>query len=275
MVHLKDGIIYGPVSSRRLGRSLGINVLGAARKVCTFDCVYCQLRQPRAYAVDYDSGVAVCKANCHSCRFTQAAPGVDPGRHELPSVAEVLAAVEAAVRANPDLQSLTLSGNGEPTLYPRFGDLVDGLVALRDRLCPMTAVSVLSNASVAARPSVRRALRKLDVRIMKLDAGDEDTFRALNRPCPGVALAGVVEGLRRLGAFTLQTLFVGGRPGNASAEQVEAWLVEVARLRPERIQIYSLDRLPAEGELVKLSREWLSEVAARARAACGAEVGVY
>lgn len=275
LVKLKNDIIYGPVSSRRLGRSLGINLLGASRKVYTFDCVYCQLRQPRTHPVDSEAGTAACTNQCWRCGYAQSTWEVDPAGHELPKVFDVLAAVEAAIVACPGVQSLTLSGNGEPTLHPQFSEVVDGLVDLRDRLSPDIPVSVLSNASSAGRPAVRQALRRLDVRIMKIDAGDDETFRRLNRPCPGVTLAGVVEGLRALGTFTVQTMFVSGPDGNASAEQVKAWLGVVARLRPERLQVYSLDRVPATESLVKVSRARLEAIADQAANACGGEAHVY
>ncbi|MCL4466659.1 MAG: radical SAM protein [Chloroflexi bacterium] len=274
-VRVKEDIIYGPVNSRRLGRSLGVNVLGAAHKVCTFDCAYCQLRQPRGYALPSNSPQAPCHRQCVRCNLAYAATGVLPSRHQLPSADEVLGAVEKALAENDAVQSITLSGNGEPTLHPQFADIVTGLLALRDRLSPEAAVSVLSNSSTAGRPTVTRALRQLDLRIMKLDAGDEATFRQVNRPCPGVSLADVVEGLRALGSFTLQTLFVGGTQGNASPEQVENWLQAVKRLRPERLQIYSLDRVPAEGGLTQLTSEALATIALRASAVAGAEARIY
>ncbi len=274
LVYLKEQIIYGPVSSRRLGRSLGINVLGSGRKVCTFDCVYCQLRQPRAYEVDYAADEA-CRRRCDRCRFVQPTLPVDGGPHLLPSVRAVLAAVATAVRAATPLDSLTLSGNGEPTIHPEFAELVEGLGTLRDAQCPGTAITVLSNSSTLWRPSIRRALARVDVRVMKLDVGDATAFRLTNRPCPGVEVADVVDGLRALGDVVVQTMFVAGPCGNAGPEQIDAWLAALSSVRPRRLQIYSLDRVPAEATTQAVPRERLEEIARLAVARTGAEVRVY
>ena len=223
-VSLKQGIIYGPVSSRRLGRSLGINLLGAGRKVCTFDCAYCQLRQPRQYGVDYGAGGTVCKRACARCRYVEPSPPESGAVHVLPTVGSVLDAIGEALREHCGLDSLTFSGNGEPTIHPQFAQIVDGLVPLRDALSPGAAITVLSNSSTLRRASVRNALRKVDVRVMKLDAGDEATLRRTNRPCPGVALVEIVEGLRSLGGVTVQTLLVDGEAGNTGEGQIASWL---------------------------------------------------
>jgi wyosine [tRNA(Phe)-imidazoG37] synthetase (radical SAM superfamily) len=275
LVHLKDNIIYGPVSSRRLGRSLGINVLGAGRKVCTFDCVYCQLRQPRAYPIDYGANADVCRRECHSCRYSQPSPAGNQPDLELPDVAAITASVADAVKANPAFDSLTLSGNGEATLFPQFGELVDGLIAVRDTLCPGAPITLLSNASTAARLPVRQALRRLDVRVMKLDAGTPATLRRFNRPCPGVDFDEMVEGLRALAPIVLQTMFAAGPAGNSEPADVEAWLNAVERVGPARMQIYSLDRVPAESTVAVVPRDRLREIAAEVAAHLAVDVAVY
>ncbi|MHB1416789.1 MAG: radical SAM protein [Chloroflexota bacterium] len=275
LVYLKEQIIYGPVSSRRLGRSLGINLLGSGRKVCTFDCVYCQLRQPRAYPVDYASPASRCLRKCDACAYVQPTVGDGEATHELPSVDAVLGAVEEAIGQYPNLDSLTFSGNGEPTVYPELPVLVEGLAKMRDRKSPGTALTVLSNSSTLWRSSVRRALRGIDVCIMKLDAGDPATFRMTNRPCPGVPMEEVVEGLCSLGSPTLQTLFAAGSEGNASSPQVEAWLGAVEKVRPAAIQIYSLDRVPADASLTVVPKERLAEIAVAASSRTGADCRVY
>jgi len=276
LVQLKEGIIYGPVASRRLGRSLGINVLGAGRKVCTFDCVYCQLRQPRAYAIAYTAVEhSACGRRCAGCHYAQPWPADKETAHELPSVGAILAAVDEAVAANPALDSLTLSGNGEPSVYPEFTELVTGLAALRDRACPGVPLTILSNSSTLWRPAVRRAFSHLDRRIMKLDAGDENTFRRTNRPCPGVQFGEVLEGVRSLGAVTVQTLLVDGSSGNAAPDRVASWLDALAALRPREVQLYSLDRVPTDGTLAVVPRERLATLAADVARRTGADVRVY
>ncbi|MGC9357838.1 MAG: radical SAM protein, partial [Anaerolineae bacterium] len=141
---LESGVIYGPVRSRRLGISLGINVLPLRRKVCSFDCVYCH----------YGPTVV---------------PTLSPDESEFPGVPEIVAAVERALRRTPHVDSLTFSGNGEPTLHPYFRDVVLGVRRLRDRLNPQARISLFSNATMAHLPQIREALAHLDAPIMKLD----------------------------------------------------------------------------------------------------------
>jgi wyosine [tRNA(Phe)-imidazoG37] synthetase (radical SAM superfamily) len=261
LLALKDSVTYGPVNSRRLGRSLGINLFPGGRKVCTFDCLYCQ----------YGRAMAV--------------PGPDRRGTPPASVGEVLAGIEAALaHLDPGPAYLTLSGNGEPSLHPQFPDIVDGVLALRERLAPGARAAILSNSTTAVRTSVREALGRLDVRIMKLDAGDEETFRRYNAPWPGLSLRDVLEGLRTLGGVTVQALFTAGAGGNLTPKHVGAWVGAVVSLRPVGVQLYTLDReaptrslspapLPAlEGLRVRLERAGIrAEVFSSVRAAGSAE----
>jgi wyosine [tRNA(Phe)-imidazoG37] synthetase (radical SAM superfamily) len=275
-VRLKQEIIYGPVQSRRLGRSLGINLLGAGRKICTFDCLYCQLRQPRTY--DFaPTEQALCSRRCVICQYSH--PDLNAALvagHSLPSVEDVVEAVASAIESDPNLDSLTLSGNGEPTTYPAFEEVVAALVDLRNTLCPGTPLTMLSNVSLAAEASIHQASRKIDVLILKLDAGDEATFQTLNRPCPGVNLGDIVSGIVDLGSpFVLQTMFVGGERGNVAASQLAAWLEMVALTRPARMQIYSLDRVPADSGLHPVAKHRLHDIARQVVSRTETEIGVY
>jgi wyosine [tRNA(Phe)-imidazoG37] synthetase (radical SAM superfamily) len=219
LLRLKQGIAYGPVQSRRLGRSLGINLLGGAAKTCTFDCVYCQYG------------------------WTVADPASETTHAGLPSVREVLSAVENTLNNLVEPPAyLTFSGNGEPTLHPRFGEIVDGVNALRDRLAPGVPTVVLSNSSRVRDPRVREALLRLDLRIMKLDAGNEETFRRFNRRLGGTSLAQVLDGLRALRSFTVQSLFADGPDGNTDPHDLRAWVGTIVDLAPESVQLYTLDR---------------------------------
>ncbi len=245
------GITYGPVRSRRLGRSLGINLLPLGRKVCNFDCRYCQYGW---------TDPALLEA------LTPAA---------LPAAGVVLDAVEEALRALPESPAyVTFSGNGEATLHPGFGAVVDGVRALRDRLAPAARTAILSNSSRVADPDVRAALARLDVRIMKLDAGTETVFGRYNGPLGGLTLGEVVEGLRLLADVTLQTLFTSGPAGNLAPREVDAWLACVARIRPRVVQLYTLDRGAPCERLVPAAREELEGVRARLRA-LGVAATVY
>ncbi|HVP14308.1 MAG TPA: radical SAM protein [Terriglobales bacterium] len=239
------GIVYGPVRSRRLGRSLGINLLPAGRKVCTFDCVYCQYGWSDAGAL----------------------ASMRPD--EWPRVEEVLGAVEAAlVRLAEDPPAyLTFSGNGEPTLHPRFGEILTGVKELRDRLAPRARTAVLSNSSRVGDASVRKALAALDRRIMKLDAGTEEGFRRVSRPLDGLTLADVVAGLSALEEVTIQTLLIAGPDGNLEPGEIEAWLARIAAIRPSVVQLYTLDRGAPSDRIEAAGEEQLESAAERLKKA--------
>jgi wyosine [tRNA(Phe)-imidazoG37] synthetase (radical SAM superfamily) len=240
LLPLQRGIIYGPVQSRRLGRSLGINVLPTGRKVCNFDCRYCQYG------------------------WTDRAALAAMTESEYPAVTEVLEALSSALGALPEPPHyLTFSGNGEATLHPRFGEIIGGVNAIRDRHAPKARTAILSNSARAMDRDIREALMRLDVRIMKLDCGTEARFARLNRPVGGITLEAITEGLRALPDTTLQTLLVGGPYGNLDDAETRAWLERVKRIRPRRVQLYTLDRKAPDQDLVPATREQLEEIRAR------------
>lgn len=239
---LQKGIVYGPVMSRRLGRSLGINLLPPERKVCTLDCAYCQYGWT-------DPEV-----------LRTASPQPFPAAG---LVTETIAL--ALVRLPQPPAYITFSGNGEATLHPEFPRLAAEVTTLRDRYAPAARTAILSNSTTVHRPEIRTALALLDERIMKLDAGEEAVFRRFNRPAPGLTLEQVVRGLEALPGVTIQTLFAGGPLGNAGPEAVEAWLGRISRISPVNIQVYTLDRGYPEPGLEELPRETLEGIAARVR----------
>lgn len=247
----KAGIIYGPVASRRLGFSLGINLLPVRKKNCTFDCAYCQYG---------------------------GTDGVPSEGDAFPSVGEVLAAVEAAL-LDPAVSPayLTFSGNGEPTTHPQFLSIVHGVRALRERLLPTAKLAVLSNSTLASDASVREGLALLDVRIMKLDAGTEAMLQRYCRPLVPVSLETIVVGLADLGDVTLQALFTGGPGGNADPTHVVAWIDRdrVVAIAPVAVQLYTLDRDWPSRALSPLDPAALHAIAADLHAArCPATVYV-
>jgi wyosine [tRNA(Phe)-imidazoG37] synthetase (radical SAM superfamily) len=236
----KPGIIYGPVASRRLGFSLGINLLPPREKPCTFDCAYCQYG------------------------WTPRPPSPDDA---FPSVDAVRGALEAALAALPVPPAfLTFSGNGEPTTHPAFAEVVRAVCAVRDRVLPSARVAVLSNSTRVGDPRVRQALDLLDARIMKLDAGTEAVFQRYCRPLEPITLDAIVAGLAALSAVTLQALFTGGPGGNADAEHVRAWARKVAAIAPVATQIYTLERDWPSRELRPLSLQELEAIAHALRA---------
>jgi wyosine [tRNA(Phe)-imidazoG37] synthetase (radical SAM superfamily) len=216
---LKTGIIYGPVRSRRLGRSLGINLLPPGRKWCTFDCLYCQYG------------------------WTPDPSGALAGHDGLPTLRDVVEALEAALRElAPSPAYLTFSGNGEPTLHPDFPGIVEAVMRVRNRLAPEADLALLSNASLAGEANVRAAVLEIDRPIMKLDAGNEAVFHAFSRPAQSVDYGRVVSGLGEIPGITLQALFAAGPSGNLGTEHVEDWVQTVRRIRPRDVQLYTISR---------------------------------
>ena len=241
---LKGGILYGPIPSRRLGFSLGVNLLPLDVKVCTWDCLYCQCGWS-------DRGIDMLRVP--EDRFPTLATletAFDEGFSKL--------AAEGRVP-----ESITLSGNGEPTLHPRFEAAVDLLIRSRDRLLPEAKLSVLSNGERLGEPSVRAALDRLDLRCMKLDAGDPGT---IDRPLTPFDPEAYLERLALLRDVTVQAFFMQGAVDNTREEAVAPWLERLGRLRPVSVHLYSLDRVPPARDLRKTAPGVLEAVAGRVRA---------
>ncbi len=240
---LQRKIIYGPIDSRRLGKSLGVNILPTREKVCSFDCLYCQYG------------------------FTPAPQEHRPeGDETLPTPGQVAAALSEALPGHGDLDVLTLAGNGEPTLHPRFREICEVVVRRRNAYRPGLPVCILSNSSTVGSPDVRAGLKLLERPIMKLDAGTPETFEKLNRRSrPGVSLDRIIEGLGELENLEIQTLFVSGPVDNSSQREVRAWLGHLRALGPRAVQLYTFERVPAESTLVALGAGRLEEIASLVR----------
>jgi len=253
---LQSRVIYGPVQSRRLGLSLGVNLLPADYKLCSFNCLYCQYGWTRK-------------------------PTLDPGDRikDLPRPEEVLNALERSLkqllRRRVRLDCITFSGNGEPTLHPDLAEIADAAKALRDRYFPQVKVAILSNSSTVCREAIREALEKFDLKIMKLDAGSDEIIHRLNAPAPPFYLRDVVEGLKKLKGVILQSLFVHGRVTNADPDSIEVWLEKVREIQPTRVQVYTLDRAPAEERLWKVGLATLQWVGSQVRWRAGVPAEVY
>lgn len=217
--------IFGPIHSRRLGVSLGINLLPADGKVCTFDCIYCE------------------------CGYN----GQRRPKLPMPTREEVRQALEARLadmRINgPRPDVLTFAGNGEPTAHPHFAAIIDDTLALRDTYFPEAKVSVLSNATLVTRQAVREALMRVDNPIMKLDTVDADYIRMLDRPTGHYQVAEVVEGLKAMqGNLIIQTMFLKGQTekgvdvDNTTDRYVIPWIRTVKEIAPRQVMIYTIDR---------------------------------
>ncbi len=244
---LFDSIAYGPIHSRRLGTSLGMEIMPLDHKLCTFNCVYCE------------------------CGWNS--PVLHP---VLPTREEVKTALETKLQEIVNGQCLdviTFSGNGEPTLHPDFAGIIEDTCALRDRYCPSAKVSVLSNSTQLGRPDVVAALRRCDNRILKLDAATDTMMRRIDLPVnEGLTVARIMEWLAQFdGDFTLQTCFLRGEHDgqpidNTTPAELEAWYRTVEKLRPKQIMIYVIDRKTPEEHLEKISREEMERIAAPLRA---------
>ena len=232
MLHFDD-IAFGPIFSRRLGSSLGVNILPSKGKLCNFDCIYCE------------------------CGWNK--DGV--GDKVFPRTEDVRRALSAKLKSCADagtpIDSITFSGNGEPTLNPDFPEIVDVTLELRDRYYPDAKVSVLSNATMAGKPEVFAALRKVDNPILKLDAPSDAGVRTVNRPSGHYDLERVISGLERFhGDFVLQTMFLKSPSFDSSeSANLTGWMDIVRRLAPREIMVYTLDRETPEKDLAKFGVE--------------------
>ncbi|MDE7069641.1 MAG: radical SAM protein [Alistipes sp.] len=248
MTALYNDIIFGPVHSRRLGLSLGVNLLPTESKLCSFDCIYCE------------------------CGWNAEHPGVRRfnAREQVRSLLEATLRRMVAAGTPPDV--VTFAGNGEPTLHPDFEAIIDDTIALRDELCPSARISVLSNATQIGRESVRRALLRVDNNILKLDSAFDETVRLIDNPCGNYSVAEVVRDMRLFeGRMILQTMFLRGEyegrtVDNTTEREVAAWLELVAQIRPRQVMVYSLDRDTPCKTLCKVPREELQAIAARVEA---------
>jgi wyosine [tRNA(Phe)-imidazoG37] synthetase (radical SAM superfamily) len=249
---LQVEILYGPVNSRRLGRSLGINLMPAGHKLCSFNCVYCHYGWTKVHTMD----VGECL-------------------QDLPSLDRVVEAVTIAARSALDFAYLTFSGNGEPTLHPQFAQMVREVVTVRDQYRPEAKVALLSNSSGLVRPEVRDVLPLIDFPVFKLDAGTEEVFRKVNRPAKGVEFATILDCLSSLENINLQTLLIDGRCSNVTENELEAYFEHLVRIRPQEVHIYSIDRPVPDPHLVRVPPERLQQIARRAEARTGVWVKAF
>ena len=233
MTALYPQIIYGPVRSRRLGLSLGVNLLPLEAKLCTFDCIYCEC----GWNGD----------NTGSRRFNS--------REEVAAALESTLVAMAADNQLPDV--ITFAGNGEPTMHPDFPKIVDAVLKCRDRFFPEAKVSVLSNAFLVGRPSVAEALKRVDNPILKLDASSDELVRKINKPVGHYSVREIVDALKGFeGDFILQTIFFKSPEFDAAApEALQKWMDIVRELHPREIMVYTIDRETPDKSLEKYTVE--------------------
>lgn len=249
--------VFGPIHSRRLGTSLGINLSPDDGKTCTFDCLYCE--------AGFNAQGA--------------------GRSGLPTKEKTLADLESKLQEmkekGENLDVITFSGNGEPTIHPEFPEIAEGVMMLRDRYFPQAKVSVLTNSTRIFTPRVADALKRVDNNILKLDSAIEPTMRLIDRPGDkSFTVKKVVEGLKQFeGSGVIQTMFLRGSHNGISVDnttpaEVDALIEAYNTIKPREVMIYSLDRATPEQHLVKVPREELEAIASHIREATGLEVSV-
>lgn len=235
--------IFGPVHSRRLGISLGINLMPADGKICTFDCIYCE-----------------CGFNAdHKPKLRR------PSREEVAAALENKLKDMKAEGLPPDV--LTFAGNGEPTAHPQFDGIISATIRLRDEYCPEAKVSVLSNATLAMRPDIHNALERVDNNILKLDTVNPDYIKTVNRPGnPDYDVREIIETIKSFdGKAIVQTMFMRGsidgkNVDNTGEEYVAPWLEAVKYIRPRQVMIYTIDRETPDHDLLKANRETLDGI---------------
>ena len=254
---LWESIAFGPIHSRRLGSSLGINLQPTTEKICSFNCVYCECGWTPEKEIDttlcYDAGTII------------------------QAIEEKL---KACQKENIPVDSITFSGNGEPTLHPNFADIIDQLLLLRKKYYPQSVITCLSNSTQLHKQEVREALQKIENPILKLDAGSEHLFQLIDRPVISISLQDILGYLASFqGNLIIQTLLLKGTidnelVDNSSGKELELLIGHIKQLSPKNVMLYSLDReTPGKG-LIKISKEELECVARQIRK-CDIPVSVY
>ncbi|MGB8490718.1 MAG: radical SAM protein [Bacteroidales bacterium] len=243
---LFNDIIFGPVKSRRLGISLGINLLPADRKVCNFNCIYCE------------------------CGLTHSSSATG---NRIPTRKEVYDALDSKllqmVNKNKAPDVITYAGNGEPTLHPDFPGIIDDSIELRNRYFPGAKIAVLSNSTTITRPGIKEALLKVDKNILKLDSAFDLTVGIHNQPGVNIRVADLIEKLAEFkGKLIIQTLFLRGTYNgtiidNTTPKEITAWLKAIEKIRPSQVMVYTISRdTPDGGKLIKIPVSELNGIAA-------------
>ncbi|PID88112.1 MAG: radical SAM protein [Bacteroidia bacterium] len=247
-VFLFEDIIFGPVQSRRLGVSLGVNLLPTTYKYCNFDCIYCECGWTK-------------KSEFTANKF-------HPKDQVIRKLEEILSKMQND-RQTPDV--ITFAGNGEPTLHPDFEYIIENTITLRNAYFPQTRIAVLSNATMIERPDVFRALNKVDDNILKLDSPFNEKARLIDRPYKGYSIEKITQKLQKFeGKLKIQTMFLEGKHegisvDNTSDAEVEAWIELLKKIKPEQVMIYSIARDTPSPDLKKISAEKMEKIAEKVR----------
>ncbi|MFI3314506.1 MAG: radical SAM protein [Rikenellaceae bacterium] len=241
---LFDKIIFGPIKSRRLGISLGVNLLPTYGKICNFNCIYCE------------------------CGWNEQSRGQKLRFNDKDDVVSTLEAKLGMMSESGEgLDVITFAGNGEPTMHPDFDFVVSNTVELRNRYYPLAKVAVLTNATMLKSEKVRNALSLVDRPILKIDSANESTIKLLNQPNQTYSLSDVIENIKLLkGEKIIQTMFLrgeynGNMVDNTTTPEIEAWLDVLRQIKPDMVMIYSIDRDTPADNLGKIGFEELNKIA--------------
>ncbi len=251
MTALFEDIIFGPIRSRRLGLSLGVNLLPEHAKICSFDCIYCE-----------------CGSNSE-----RRGEAMERRFADIERVKEALKErLTTMCKAGEIPNVITFAGNGEPTMHPQFEQIIEYTISIRDQIAPTAKISVLSNATMLHREGVVRALKAVDNNILKIDSAIQRTAELMDRPAASYSVENVATQISQFGGEAIiQTMFLRGEVAgevidNTTEEEISAWLKMVQRCAPRQVMIYSIDRdTPCQG-LTKIEREELLKIAERLEA---------
>lgn len=247
-------IIVGPIRSRRLGSSLGVNLLPSKKKYCNFNCIYCECGWTKDNIIDIN---------------------------DIPKLDTVIDLLEKSLIKNKKnkvrIDSITFSGNGEPTLHPDFEKVLDNVIILRDKYYPETTISLLSNSTTLNDSHIFNCIAKVENPLMKLDAGSQKMFNLINKDMQHINIMEIVENLKKLDCdFTIQSIFLRGKcengiVDNTSDEEIEKYIEHIKYIKPKRIMIYPIDRETPAKELVKIGKKEMAKIAERIEKETGVE----
>jgi len=240
---LFDNIIFGPVSSRRLGKSLGINLLPNNQKICNFNCVYCECGWSE-------------NINSEKVKF-----------HKKEEISDALRSRLIQLKASNNIPDvITFAGNGEPTMHPSFEDIINDSIQIRNEVAPQVQIVVLSNATLIHKPGVFMALNKIDQNILKIDSAIPETIEKINQPKRKINLKDLIQNMKAFkGNLIIQTLFLRGETdgveiNNTTQKEIEAWLELIKEVKPSKVMIYTFHRETSAKGLTRIPENELQQI---------------
>jgi wyosine [tRNA(Phe)-imidazoG37] synthetase (radical SAM superfamily) len=247
-------IAYGPVKSRRFGNSLGVNLLGS-QKICSFNCPYCELGETKIRMNQVKKDI----------KF-QSSEEIDLAYREK---------LRELNKEKVSIDSVCLSGNGDPTLYPFLDEAIDAIFLANQELAVQAKFLILTNGAHLDNKKVVHALNKLDDRVVKIDAGNDFTLKKINSPLVRTNMSKLIAGSRKLKDVVVQSCFVQGAVDNTDNDEIEDWIEVIGMIKPKQVQIYGLDRVPFENNLIKVDEDTLYTIGSKLKRRTQIEFKVY